>query len=76
MDMQFLKSQSSAAPVSVCLSVCKSLAEVMGGSIVFTSKPGIGSTYEATRQLRQSDGVYRACSIPVIALTAHALKDD
>jgi signal transduction histidine kinase/DNA-binding response OmpR family regulator len=32
--------------------------------------------YEATRQLRQSQGIYRNSAIPIIALTAHVMSDD
>jgi len=32
--------------------------------------------YEATRQLRRSQGIYRNSAIPVIALTAHVMSDD
>ncbi len=32
--------------------------------------------YEATRQLRLSQGMYRNSAIPVIALTAHVMSDD
>ncbi len=32
--------------------------------------------YEATRQLRRSQGIYRNNAIPVIALTAHVMSDD
>jgi CheY-like chemotaxis protein/HPt (histidine-containing phosphotransfer) domain-containing protein/two-component sensor histidine kinase len=32
--------------------------------------------YEATRQLRRSQGIYRNSAIPVIALTAHVMSND